>query len=257
MSGAMPFAKFFWSDYASDPALKICSFAAQGLWMRMLCIASEHDPIGYVAVNGRGLDGQAIARATGGSLEEVATLLAELESNGVYSLDRRGWIYSRRMIRDAKKAKHAQKIGKKGGNPNLRKQRENPAQDNRVDKGQVNGEDKPHIPESRNQSPEGASSNVENNLERGGGEPPTNYAFFGRTIKLNGRDLEKWRRTYHSITDLDAELTTLDAWWETQPAERRKNWFHPTAGMLNRKHQEILTVRDEASRGGGEVSVPC
>lgn len=77
----------------------------------------------------------------------------------------------------------------------------------------------------------------------GGGKPPTSYAFFGQTIKLKPSDLDKWRRTYHTIADLEAELTTLDGWWETQSAERRKNWFHPTMGMLNRKHQENLAER--------------
>jgi uncharacterized protein YdaU (DUF1376 family) len=80
--------------------------------------------------------------------------------------------------------------------------------------------------------------------EVGGGKPPTSYAFFGQTIKLKPTDLEKWRRTYHTIGDIEAELTTLDAWWESQPQDRRKHWFHPTAGMLNRKHQENLSVRD-------------
>lgn len=80
--------------------------------------------------------------------------------------------------------------------------------------------------------------------ESGGGKPPTSYAFFGQTIKLKPTDLDKWRRTFHTISDIEAELTTLDAWWESQPPERRKNWFHPTAGMLNRKHQENLAVRD-------------
>jgi hypothetical protein len=79
--------------------------------------------------------------------------------------------------------------------------------------------------------------------KNGGGKPPTSYAFFGQTIKLKPSDLDKWRRTYHTIADLEAELTTLDGWWETQPADRRKNWFHPTMGMLNRKHQENLAER--------------
>jgi uncharacterized protein YdaU (DUF1376 family) len=77
----------------------------------------------------------------------------------------------------------------------------------------------------------------------GGDKSPTSYAFFGQTIKLKPSDLEKWRRTYHTIGDLEAELTTLDGWWESQPADRRKNWFHPTMGMLNRKHQENLAER--------------
>lgn len=178
MSGSLPFGKFFWSDYASDPALKICSFAAQGLWMRMLCIAAEHDPVGYVAVNGRGLDTNTIARATGGSLDEVQELLAELETNGVFSRDRRGWIYSRRMIRDAKKARNAREIGKKGGNPSLRKQKENQGKDNLEDK----GSDKSHIPESRDQSSDTNVSGAEAPSEEHEIDPVK--AMFDAGIKL-------------------------------------------------------------------------
>ena len=120
MSGTT-WTKFFWSDWESDPALRHCSLAAQGLWMRMLCIAAAHDPIGYVAVAGRGLDETSLARMTGCQESEATILLGELDRNGVFSRDRHGRIYNRRMIDDAKKASIARKNGKNGGNPTLRK----------------------------------------------------------------------------------------------------------------------------------------
>jgi hypothetical protein len=146
---SMPWAKFFWTDYAADPELKLCSFAAQGLWMRMLCIAAEHEPAGYVAINGRGLDPTGICRITGGALDEVTALLEELRQNGVYSTDRRGWIYSRRMIKDAKMRRKASEAGKKGGNPKLCKDTENPAPLKGEDKGTLKGDPKPQKPEAR------------------------------------------------------------------------------------------------------------
>jgi uncharacterized protein YdaU (DUF1376 family) len=85
--------------------------------------------------------------------------------------------------------------------------------------------------------------------EVGGDKSPTSYAFFGQTVRLTPQHLQRWKRTYHSIADLEAELMTLDGWWETQPAERRKNWFHPTMGMLNRKHQENLIARRDYDDG--------
>lgn len=118
MSGTI-WTKFFWSDWQADPALRLCSYAARGLWMDMLCIAATHDPIGYVSVAGRGLSETDIARMTGGSESEAHALILELEQNGVFSRDRKGTIYSRRMIGDAKKSAIAMKNGKKGGNPNL------------------------------------------------------------------------------------------------------------------------------------------
>jgi hypothetical protein len=138
-------SKFYWSDWDSDPAVRHSSLAAQGLWMRMLCIAAAHDPIGYVAVAGKGLDETSLARLTGCQESEVISLLGELERNGVFSRDRHGRIYSRRMILDARKAAIAKKNGKSGGNPSLSKQRGNEPSDNPTDKAQ----DNPHKPSAK------------------------------------------------------------------------------------------------------------
>jgi hypothetical protein len=156
MAGTI-WTKFFWQDWAADPALRMCSFAAQGLWMRVLCLAAEADPIGYVVVNGKPLDFSAIARLTGGTEQEVVSLIDELDRNGVLSRDRRGAIYNRRMVRDAKKIAHARKVGRLGGNPSLSKTRDNPAQDNPQVNPEDKGTDKAHKPEARSQKPESPS----------------------------------------------------------------------------------------------------
>ena len=124
MSGVV-WTKFFWADWRSDPALRLCSHAAKGLWMDMLAIAAESDPIGHVMVNGRTLEIDDIAKMTGASLDDATTWVAELEKNGVFSRGRAREIISRRMIRDAKRAETGKKTGKMGGNPNLRKRKEN------------------------------------------------------------------------------------------------------------------------------------
>lgn len=144
MSGTI-WSKFYWSDWESDPAVRLCSFAAQGFWMRMLCIAAAHDPIGYVAVAGKGLDETSLARLTGCLESEVSSLLGELERNGVFSRDRHGRIFSRRMVADARKAATARKNGKNGGNPSLSKDNEIPASDKGGDKAGL----KPHKPFAR------------------------------------------------------------------------------------------------------------
>jgi DNA-binding Lrp family transcriptional regulator len=115
-------SKFYWSDWLSDPAVRACSPAARGLWIDMLCVAAGHDPIGYVAVNGRSLSAEEIARIAGLAAPEVETLLRELERNGVFSRDRKGVIFSRRMVRDQKRVQSARKNGKEGGNPLLKKE---------------------------------------------------------------------------------------------------------------------------------------
>lgn len=115
--------------------------------MDMLCIAAQHDPIGLVAINGEGLSVDDIARMAGADPREAATLISELERNDVFARDRKGIIYSRRMVRDAKKAATAKKNGKEGGNPKLGKHKGNSASD----KGQLKPPDKPYKLEAKSQ----------------------------------------------------------------------------------------------------------
>jgi hypothetical protein len=96
-----------------------------------------------------------------------------------------------------------------------------------------------------------ADTETEKKEEEGGDKSPASYAFFGRTIRLRAFDLDKWRKAFHAVPDFDAELISLDAWFETQPEAKRKSWFHVTAGALNRKHQELMAIRKEADASGG------
>ena len=77
------------------------------------------------------------------------------------------------------------------------------------------------------------------------------YAFFGQTIKLAHRHLSEWQRLFHSLGDVEAELSTLDSWWQTQPEAKRENWFLATKGMLNKKHQTSMAEQKLASVAGG------
>lgn len=106
-------SKFFWSDWQADPALRACSLAARGLWMEMLCIAAGER--GYLVRDGDPLPANTLANIVGQPLATVEMLIAELEENRVFSRDRRGRIYSRRMVREAKHIESSRKGGKKGG----------------------------------------------------------------------------------------------------------------------------------------------
>jgi hypothetical protein len=96
--------------------------------MNLLCICAESG--GYLTINGIQLSGVDIAAAVGKSPAEVDGPLAELARWGVYSVDRRGIIFSRRLVRDEKKARTARENGKLGGNPSLRKPNGSGASDN-------------------------------------------------------------------------------------------------------------------------------
>jgi hypothetical protein len=163
VSHGLPWSKFYWRDYESDPALKACSHGAQALWVRLLCIAAQHDPPGYVAVANKPLDTPGVAKLTGWTVDEAQADIAELEKHGVFSRDKRRCIYSRRMVQDRIRRESAEKNGRKGGNPALisdrvkdGKHNGNGASDNHQDKARHKGGLKPsraRHPESRVQNP--------------------------------------------------------------------------------------------------------
>jgi hypothetical protein len=110
-----PSTRFFWNDWERDESLKLASLAAQGLWMRILCICARSDRPGYCSLDGRPLSFGDIAKLTGVDPSECATLIEELVQLGVASTDRNGAIFNRRMARDSKLSQIRSKIGKKGG----------------------------------------------------------------------------------------------------------------------------------------------
>jgi hypothetical protein len=144
-----PWSKFFWSDWEADQGLRLCSLAAQGLWMRMLCVCARHEPKGYLAINGKPLDVDAIARLAGVTETEAVTLMSELEANGVFSRDRSRRIYSRRMVRDAKASQEGRKWKKKG----LEQASENKTENPDPSRGATRGAST-QKPEARSQKPE-------------------------------------------------------------------------------------------------------
>lgn len=135
-----PFMKFFPSDWRSDPALRMCSVAARGLWMEMLCLMHEAEPKGSLVVNGRALSESQLAALAGMSPDGLAALMNELETAGVFSRDADRTIFSRRMRRDVEKAARDFANGKSGGNPALMRR--------------VNPRDKSQKPETGDQNPE-------------------------------------------------------------------------------------------------------
>jgi len=138
-----PWLKFYPSDWRADPALRMCSVAARGMWMEMLCLMHEAEPRGSLLINGQPVSVKQLASLAGVSVREATALVSELEEAGVFSREDNGTIYSRRMRRDEEKATKDKANGALGGNPDL-KGGVNPP---------VNGEDKAQIPDARDQNP--------------------------------------------------------------------------------------------------------
>jgi hypothetical protein len=152
MSGA-PWMKFYPADWRADQALRVCSLAARGLWIEMLCVMHNAIPYGHLLINGSPVSDTQLAMLAGTPSEQISALVGELESAGVFSRTGKGVIYSRRMTRDEKKAALARKYGQQGGNPNLCNKTVNPPPDNPNHKPHVNGPDNTQKPEAKKESP--------------------------------------------------------------------------------------------------------
>jgi hypothetical protein len=246
-----PWSKFFWSDYEADEGLRVCSLAAQGLWMRMLCLMARATPKGELRIAGEPCTTRDLSKLVSEGEETVAALLEELRRRGVFSVTRAGVIFSRRIRKDAEISRKRAESGAKGGRASLGNKSAN--SDLLEQKSSKHG--------SKTEALEARSQKLEEEREE---EPPTpidpeppgagggKYAFAGRTIRLNAADLGEWRKAFHAIPDLNAELYALDGWWQRQDEPRPKNWFYRTSQMLNRKHQESVATRK--SSGGGNAS---
>mgnify|MGYP006348372967 FL=1 len=147
---ADPWLKFYTSDWRADPRLKMCSPAARGMWIEMICLMHEASPYGHLLIHGQTPNEAQLASLTGISAAELPHLVAELERLGVFSRTKEGVIYSRKLVRMASRSAVARKNGKKGGRPNLGKGEDNSDQLNLQDK----GVDKPQKPEARSQKKE-------------------------------------------------------------------------------------------------------
>lgn len=127
MTGTMS-ARWYFADWMSDPCVRASSLAARGLWMDLLCLAAANkdDAHGFVLINGKSPTPTALAKLAQTTVKVVKKLLSELSENGVFSRNKGGVIYCRRMVRAAKSRRN----GRLGGNPNLLKTKETRIPDN-------------------------------------------------------------------------------------------------------------------------------
>lgn len=102
----LPFLKFWVADWLSDESLRMVSLSAKGLWIEMLCIMARSPEHGRLLTsNGQPMTNAQLARLVASTEEEITPLVGELGDAGVFSVDRNGTIFSRRMVRDEKERK--------------------------------------------------------------------------------------------------------------------------------------------------------
>lgn len=110
-----PSFQFYPPDWRNDPGLRLCSMAARGLWIEMMCLMHEGEPYGHLTLQGRPLAPDSLSRLVGESPAQVKRWLRELADNEVYSVAGDGSLFSRRMVRDEELRDRRAAGGEAGG----------------------------------------------------------------------------------------------------------------------------------------------
>lgn len=121
MSASHAYAKFYPRDWLGDPLLRMVSPFERGIWIDLLCCMMLADPYGYLATNGKAMHDDDIARMVGVDKDTLKGAINHLLELGIPSRTSDGIIYSRRLVRDHAAFEAAQKSGKRGGNPALKR----------------------------------------------------------------------------------------------------------------------------------------
>lgn len=80
--------------------------------------------------------------------------------------------------------------------------------------------------------------------ESSSGADAPDYAFDGKVIKLNHGDFSRWKKTYHKIPDMMAELEKADCWYfETPPPDGK--WFQRVSAWLSKEHTKLVKAEED------------
>lgn len=222
-----PWMKWYTRDWRGNAKLRICSYAARGLWADLLSLMWESSVCGFLMIDGIVPTARQLAGLLGGSEREVTKLRHELQEAGVFSVTGvddlpsdivglipkdmpPGVIFSRRMVRDVAKADRDRTNGKEGGNPKLRDR------DNRG----VNPKANPQRSEARSQKLEqGRDAAASSDAARAMGEIDEAFSYWSALASdlqipdtgfLNGDRRALLYARLHEIGGLDGWMLALE-----------------------------------------------
>lgn len=97
-------------DWRGEEKLRLCSWEARYLWFEMLLLMNEAEERGFLMIGKKPMSEEQLARLiSGGTPDMIRSCLFELETYGVFSRDRRGIIYSRKIVKGELRAKNLEK----------------------------------------------------------------------------------------------------------------------------------------------------
>ena len=115
----LPYMRFYTQDWLSDPMLRACDLAAQGMLINMMCIAATTEYPGYLVQGGEPIPDKLIAKLCGIRPQTFRKATATLVSVRRLMKTNTGVWYIPRMVKDAAYSRKQSENGRKGGNPSL------------------------------------------------------------------------------------------------------------------------------------------
>jgi hypothetical protein len=115
----LPAFQFYPGDWRKDPGVQSLDYHDRGVWFEMLTLMHESEQRGKLILNGKPMSIDCLARVLGIDPLRANATVDTLLSCGVASRDEQGVIYNRRMVRDEYAREFSSQQGKKGGNPSL------------------------------------------------------------------------------------------------------------------------------------------
>lgn len=163
-SEKLSWLKWYPSDLEAEPTLKFCSWEAGFLWVKMLGLMHYSPQRGYlIKENGEPYTEEDLVMTIAGATpQRIRDCLFQLETHAVYSRDRRGIIYCRKMVKGEKRAKNLKDQKTKSRDKSKIKSSkiedksdlEHSVSDGDIKENSISGNQALVIPESRVQSPE-------------------------------------------------------------------------------------------------------
>lgn len=120
-----PSFQFYPGDWRKDPNLSRVSLEAKGAMIEIMCLAFDCEKRGMLLSGKTPWTIEEIAHAIGGDKSKNVTAIEELLNKKVLKKDKKGVIFSSRMVKDEKLSKVRREAGFKGGNPFLVKHKVN------------------------------------------------------------------------------------------------------------------------------------
>ena len=239
-----PSFQFYPRDWLNHPGLKLCSLAARGLLMDLMCLMHDGEPYGHLQMHGQVLGVEEIAALLGRKPREVRRLLDEILSKKLLETGPENVLFSPRMVRDEHIRNVRAAAGKKGGNPALVGTASDTGKDNLLHN--QNGKQKPTPSSSSSSSPSSIKTPSSTPPEAGDGAAAPDPREGGREVLEKGLEERQQQPIQHE------ERIPERVWLcpDDRPVPLPKR-----AALLEEAHELVRTGKSETLGGGVQYAV--